>query len=68
MDMVKRMDNRQLIAPWMDGDAAFAPCIDAADHKARYATQPDGTSQQGRATQQGEASAATQALMERYNG
>ena len=68
MDMVRRMDNRQSTAPWMDGNAAFAPCIDAADHQARCATQPDGTSQQGRATQQGEASADIQALMERYNG
>ena len=66
--MVKRMDNRQSTAPWMDEDAAFAPCIDAADHQAQYPTQPDGTSQQGRATQQGEASADIQALMERYNG
>jgi hypothetical protein len=62
------MDNRQSTAPWMDEDAAFAPCNNAAHHQAQYATQPDGTSQQGRATQQGEASAPTQALMDCYSG
>jgi hypothetical protein len=67
MNTVKRMDNRQSTATWME-DAAFAPCMNAADHQAQYATQPDGTSQQGRATQQGEASATTQALMDCYSG
>lgn len=68
MNTLKRMDNTQSTAPWMDADAATAPCTDAADHQAQYATQPDGTDQQGRATQQGEASAATQALMDGYSG